>query len=188
MRQRPMNRRINHEALHLVGHSGGVLLTAQVAICSWNSGAGVTLLIEFDGGGDVCVRDPQLAVEDATEADYQRMINSVKVIPCRTCGGPAFDPTVCDTNRDGECEACFLRVLDAELEQGLAKQAKKLAKLDAKAKAQGYTHRVEGWIHPVSGEDRQISLWLQNPTPAVIRAELKRSGSVDPTDYQLIEL
>lgn len=187
MRKRPMNTRVDHLHLPLTRQVGDVTLTCFVALCSWNSGEGVTLVVEFEGGGKAHIREPELDVEDATDADYQRMLDSVQLAPCKTCGGPAFDPTWKPSNRDGECEKCFLGKLDAELEQGLAEEAEELAKMDARYKAQGYTHRIEGWVHRDDG-DRQISLWLQNPTKQQIQAELKRSGSLDLTDYKTIEL
>jgi len=187
MRERPMNTRVSHMDLPLTRQVGGVTLTCYVALCSWNSGEGVHLVVEYESGGKRHLNDPNLDVEDATDADYQRLLDSVQIAPCKTCGAPAFDNSWQPTNRDGDCERCFHKIIDAELEQGLAKEAKKLAKLDAKYKAQGFTHRVEAWIHR-NGDDKQISLWMQNPTQAQIRAELKREGSLDLTDFKTIEL
>jgi len=187
MRDRPMNTRVDHMDLPLTRQVGGVTLTCYVALCSWNSGQGVTLVVTFEGGGTAHIREPELDVEDATDADYQRMLDSVQLAPCKTCGGPAFDPTWKPSNRDGDCEKCFHKIIDAELAKGQAKEAKKLAKLDAKAKAEGYTHRIEAWIHR-DGDDQQLSLWLQNPTTRQIRAELRREGSLDLSDYKIIKL
>jgi hypothetical protein len=165
--------------------SGGVKLKAEVAICSWNYGSGVTMIVTFaEGyGGKVHVSDDQLAVEVATEADYQRMLDTVRICPCTKCQGPAFEG-----HRDGgQCERCFLAVLDAELEQGQTEEAQKLAKMDAEQKALGYTHRIEAWVHR-DGGDKQVSFWMDRPTSKGIKAELKRLGSIDTSDYKQIKL
>ena len=185
MKARGINSRINHEMLSISAINGGVKLKAEVAICSWNHGAGVTLIVTFaEGyGGKVHVRADELAVEMATDVDYQRMLDTVRICPCTKCEGPAFEG-----HRDGgQCEHCFLAVLDAELEQGQAEDEQKLAHLDAEQKALGNTHRIEAWLHR-DGGDKQVSFWMDRPTGKQIKAEIQRLGSIDTSDYQLIKL
>lgn len=185
MKARGMNKRIGHERLDISATSGGVKLKAEIAMCSWNHGSGVTMIVTFaeSYGGKFHVRDDQLAVEIATEADYQRMLNTVQVCPCSKCHGPAFQ----GNREEDQCERCFLSVLDAELKKGQDKEAKKLAKMDAEQKALGYTHRIEAVLHR-DGGDKQVSFWMDRPTPKEIKAEIKKLGSLCEPDYQLIKL
>lgn len=73
-----------------------------------------------------------------------------------------------------------------------------LARLDAKiaaeddrqnhdAKKKGFTHRFNGWIHPTSGDDRQVSYYIVGePTLADVHRFLRRS--VVKTDYEVVLL
>lgn len=185
MKARGMNTRIGHELLDISATSGGVKLKAEIAMCSWNHGSGVTLIVTFaEGyGGKVHVRDDQLAVEIATEADYQQMLDTVQICPCSKCTRPAFQ----GHREEDQCERCFLSVLDAELKKGQDAEAKKLAKMDAEQKALGYTHRVEAVLH-LEGGDKMVSFWMVRPTPKQIKAEIKRHGTLCKPDYNLIKL
>jgi len=105
------------------------------------------------------------------------------------CGKPAFDPTSVSTNRGGKCESCFLSELRALLAQGQKKEQQKLARADSKFKKQGYTHRVDAWIHPASGgDDKLVSLYMVNPTDKQIQTELKKGNSCVLNDYKLTVL
>ncbi|MBK3468754.1 hypothetical protein [Pseudomonas sp. MF6776] len=78
--------------------------------------------------------------------------------------------------------------LNAAFEKETKKEDAKLKRDDAKFKARGYTHRVHAWIHPASGSDYELMMWMINPTQEEITSELKKKKSVDTTDYKLIEL
>lgn len=64
----------------------------------------------------------------------------------------------------------------------------KLVKDDAKHKAKGFTHRVMAWVHPASGDDYQMIIWMVNPSDADIVAQLKKKKSTVTNDYKLIVL
>lgn len=80
--------------------------------------------------------------------------------------------------------------IDAEYrEQSKKDEAKhkvKQAKLDAKYKSQGFTHRLDGWLH-LNGDDRQIQAYFKGaPGKADIANVMKRSAV--KTDYKLTTL
>lgn len=57
----------------------------------------------------------------------------------------------------------------------------------AKLKQQGFTHRIDGWVHPSSGSDRQVSVVTKGtPTDAMIKSALR--GCSLKTDYKVSAL
>jgi len=69
-----------------------------------------------------------------------------------------------------------MKILDSELQKAQAAEKRKLAQLDRQYRARGFTHRVDTWIH-TDGGDKQLSVWMANPTEDTIRNELPRSGA-----------
>jgi ectoine hydroxylase-related dioxygenase (phytanoyl-CoA dioxygenase family) len=68
-----------------------------------------------------------------------------------------------------------------------AKQAKEKAARDAKMIRQGYTHRLDAWIHPTRGDDYQVQAYAKGAfTKADIRDILKESRVKD--DYVITKL
>ncbi|WP_426158087.1 hypothetical protein [Pseudomonas sp. TSRC2-2] len=168
---------------------GAVELTAEISPCVFMyPGYGLQLTVSIPKGGNTIVARKDIPIETATEQDCQALLESVRVLPCKVCQKPAFDPSSCSTNRDGKCESCFMTELNASFEKATKKAEDKLKRDDAKFKARGYTHRVQAWIHPPRGSDYELMMWMINPTPEEITAELKKKKSADPTDYKLIEL
>lgn len=168
----------------------GVTLSAEVSPCSWMYQMPFQLRVSMeDKGGDIIIRDPNLRFENATADDMHRLLGAVQLVQCKCkgCSNPAFDPKVHDTNRAGQCESCFMTKLNAQFAKEKAKEDAKLAKLDAKYKSQGYTHRVDMWVH-AGGDDVPVSMWMKNPTDEQIQAELKKRKSLVLTDYQKIVL
>ncbi|BDT59549.1 hypothetical protein MasN3_30430 [Massilia varians] len=123
---------------------------------------------------------------DATEADVARLLDRVQVKKCTTrgCRNPAFDPASAQAHRDGKCEQCFMKNLDKELEKTQAAARRKLAQMDRLYWARGFTHRVEAWVH-ADGGDKQLSIWLADPTDDSIRDELQRAGA-DPAQGETL--
>lgn len=168
---------------------GDVELTAEISPCVFMyQGYGLQLTVTLPKGGNTIVARKDIPIETATEQDCQALLESVRVLPCNVCQKPAFDPSSCSTNRDGKCESCFMAELNAAFEKETKKEDAKLKRDDAKFKARGYTHRVHAWIHPASGSDYELMMWMINPTQEEITSELKKKKSVDTTDYKLIEL
>lgn len=169
---------------------GDAVLTAEISPCSFMyPGYGLQLTVKIEGGGgNTIVQKKEIAIESATEDDCQDLLDTIQIVPCKRCGKPAFDPATCRTNRDGECEKCFMDALNAEFEKAQKKSEEKLKRDDAKNKKQGYTHRIMAWVHPPQGEDYQLVMYMQNATEQEIVKVLKRKKSTVTNDYQIIVL
>ncbi|WP_176000295.1 hypothetical protein [Burkholderia vietnamiensis] len=168
----------------------GAILKAEVSPCSWmNSKYGFQIKVTMsDGGGNAFVHEKELAFADATVGDMSRLLETIGVISCVKCSKPAFDPDTVRTNREKKCERCFMGELNAEFEKGREKAARRMAKNDEKYKKQGYTHRVDAWIHRDAGDDVAVSYYMKDPTDAQIQAELRKARSVVLNDYKLVQL
>lgn len=166
----------------------GIRIEAKISPCSWMyKHIGLQLSLSAPGVGNAHARG-KIAFDQATAEDAQKILDSVRIIPCKTCGKPAFDPKTVAGGPDGDCGVCRIAKIDAEIAVEAAKEQAKLKRMDAKYKKQGYTHRIEGWIHPATGDDRQISFWMKNPTEAQIKSELRKARSTVLDDYAVIEL
>lgn len=126
----------------------------------------------------------------ATVGDALSLFESVGVIPCRTCSAPAFDPKTCNTNRDGECEACFLQRLQRDFDRETLPARIRELKADIKRaelhKAKGFTHHLLAMIHPASGDDFTVEFFAKGePPPEEIKKLLKKRGSQVLDDYRL---
>lgn len=162
---------------------------AKVSPCSWMYPAyGLQLQVTLENGSNAFVRDRSIMFADAVFDDAYKLVADVRVCACTKCGKPALDPATCETNRDAVCEACFLAQLRAELDADQKAEAEKVQKLDAEYKAQGFTHRVDAWIHPRRGDDLQISFWMVEPTAKRIVTELRKAGCTMQNDYQVFDL
>lgn len=64
--------------------------------------------------GNAIISNRRLNANTATEADVRELLANVRTKPCSGCGTLAFDPTTVETNRNGLCEGCFLRDLEAQ--------------------------------------------------------------------------
>lgn len=169
----------------------GVALSLEVDPCSWMYlGYGLQASVTMAGGGNATLSDKGIAFKDATLEDLQRMLDQVGIVVCKTCGKPAFDPATVSTNRAGECEMCFMAKLNASFQKSVEKEKKRMAKLDVKYKALGYTHRVDAWIHPAGeGDDQQVSFYVQGaPSKELIQGKLKKSRSSVLDDYTVVTL
>lgn len=69
-----------------------------------------------------------------------------------------------------------MKSLNRELEKAQNAERRKLTQLDRMYRARGFTHRVEAWVH-AQGGDKQLSIWVTNPTDDSIRDELLRAGT-----------
>lgn len=168
----------------------GVTLTMRVAPCSWMyPGHGLQVQVAIENGGDVCIHEPSIPFEEATEAVMFKLFDQVKLVKCSKCGGTAFDPIVCKTNRAGQCEACFLTDLKKKFDKENEKEVKRMARLDSKRKEEGFTHRIDAWIHPENGSDYPMSMWVKGkPTKKLIQEELRKKKSCVLDDYTITAL
>ncbi len=167
----------------------GAILTAEVSPCSWMYPTyGFQISVVMAEGGKAYVLEKELAFADASIDDMQRLLGTIGVIPCIKCRKPAFNPDTVQTNREGKCEQCFMTELNAEFEKEREKDARRMAKNDAKYKKQGYTHRVDAWIHPGRGDDESVTYYMKDPTDEAIRAQLRKNGSIVLDDYKIVQL
>lgn len=167
-----------------------VKLSLNVSPCSWMyQGYGLQVQVQMAGGGSVYLQNKAVAFEKATEEDLNRLFDKVTLTTCKRCGKPAFDPAANDTNRAGLCEHCFLSDLQKEFDKASAKEAKRMARLDAKHRKNGFTHRVDAWIHPAHGDDLQISFYCKGaPSKQLISNEIRKAGSCKLDDYTVVDL
>lgn len=178
----------------VLSEPAGCVLSSEVSPCSWmyrNYGLQIQVLLRYNDAdfGSVYLLRKDLPFEQATTADVQALVDQVKLVPCNNnCGKPAFSPTTAKTNRSGKCESCFRQELDREYQAELALEKARQAREDAKFKAKGYTHRVTAWVHPASGDDYSIEIYAVNPSPAMIRDQLKMKRSVRLDDYTIVAL
>ena len=167
----------------------GSKLTLTVSPCSWMyQGYGLQVRVEMEGGGNVTVRDKQIAFENATMDHLGGLFDKVSLCKCSRCGKPAFDPKSVETNRNGFCETCFIGDLDRKFKAELEKEQKKLQALHKKRKAEGYTHHVCAWIHG-TGDDYQIDFWTKGlMSDEDIKKYLMKKGSVSLDDFVVQKL
>jgi len=164
-------------------------LSASVSPCVWLYDSPFQISVNLVGGGLTIVIDQELEFSKASEADVSRLLDSVRIVKCRTrgCHNPAFDSGTSLKHRDGKCEQCGLKAFDKELQKAQLAERRKLAQLDRKHRARGFTHRVDAWVH-ADGGDQQLSMWMCDPTGATIRSELAREGVSDLQTYTVHEL
>src|SRR5262249_10316775 len=99
---------------------GGIMLEGEVSPCIFMY-PGYPLQIRVtlrrkpgESLGDAYAVDRSKTADTATEADVARLLEPVRIIPCRRCAAPAFDPDTIETNRAWLCESCFLQDLEVE--------------------------------------------------------------------------
>lgn len=168
---------------------GEVKLSAEVSPCAWlYPGHCLQVTVTMAGGGDVQVQSAT-QFEIGTEEEIISMMHSVGTIPCKCgCGKPAFDPKTVRTNRNGECESCFMAKINAKFDEIEQNRLAEVDENDKRYKARGYTHRVDGWVHSGAGDDLPITFYTKDPSKALIQAELKKAGSKVINDYQVTKL
>lgn len=178
----------------------GATLTMRVEHPSWGyPNWGLQIGVTIDDGGktrhnSAGARRPELPFEQATVGDALALFDSVAIVPCRTCGAPAFDPATSITNRAGECESCFLERIDRDFQRQMLPSRIRELKAELQRaeqhKANGFTHRLLAVIHPKSGgDDRMVEFFTKGElTPAEIEKLLKKRGSAVLNDYRLSHL
>jgi hypothetical protein len=156
-----------------------------------NPTAKLAIDARIDGGkgGSARLTSDKLFSE-VTEGDVRELLAKTKIIQCKKCGKPAFDPSGMDTNREGMCEQCFLEKLNAEYKKAAAKESKRKAAKDKRMFTKGYRFRIEAWIHPAAGgDDYTLEMYsVGGMSKAEIQRELKKEGSRKLDDYTVTKL
>lgn len=166
-------------------------LSLQVSPCSWMyKGYPLQVEVQLAGGGNAFLTHESKRFDTATQDDLQGMLDRVRLVPCCKCGKPAFDPATVETNRKGQCEACFMEDLNKLFEKDRKKEEAKLAKRIERYKQRGFTHLVSAWVHPLAGgDDHQIEAWFNGePSKEEVRDMLRRQGSCELDDYVVTKL
>ncbi|HCF4080915.1 hypothetical protein ACEP6V_21605 [Pseudomonas aeruginosa] len=175
--------------LHSLDGTLAAPYSAEVSPCCWMyQNYGLQLKVELANGGHTFVHTHKILFEEATVQQATELIGGLRICACSKCSSPAWDPSTLKTNRKGLCEACFIAEIRAEIEADQKEEEARLKKLDARRKAEGYTHRLDAWIHPAFSDDFQVTAWIQNPTEESVKKFLKDKGCTVQRDFSLIKL
>lgn len=155
---------------------------ASVSPCSWiYARMGLRVAVSV-ANSTVYFDNKSLKFADATEADVVALASQAKLCPCVKCGGATLvDP---QSNRNGQCETCFLSAVEKRFEKERASVAKVVKAIDAAMGVSGSKFKTVAWVHPLSGDDYQIAHYsVQTPTKNDMAKVLKRYGSTRTDDY-----
>jgi hypothetical protein len=175
---------------------GGLILEGEVSPCVFMY-PGYPLQIRVtlrrkpgESLGDAYAVNRSKTAATATEADAARLLEHIRIIPCRRCAAPSFDPNTIETNRAGLCESCFLRDLEAGFAEAQEAERQELAERDRRRKADGMMFRVSAWVHPeAGGADYPVDWYFAAaPTDEQVRILLREAGSAVLGDYRIIAL
>jgi hypothetical protein len=175
---------------------GGIMLEGEVSPCVFMyPGYPLQLRVTLrrqrgESLGDAYAVDRSKTAATATEADAARLLEPVRIVSCRRCAAPAFDPDTIETNRAMLCESCFLSDLEAEFAKAQEAERQELAEHDRRRKHEGMMFRVSAWVHPEQGGDDDLVhyYFAAAPTDEQIRALLGEAGSALIGDYRVIPL
>ena len=168
-----------------------VRMNATISPCSWMyPGSSFQLRVTLESGGD-CYLQGQKTFSSTTVEDAEALCSKVVLVACK-CGSPAFNPTVHahDTNRNGQCEACFMRDLTARFAVEEAKENRRVKLEDRRMIRKGFTHKAVAWVHPAQGgDDYMVDIYFPAPpTDAEIKKVLRNKGSHVLNDYTVTTL
>jgi hypothetical protein len=175
---------------------GDLRVQVTVSPCCWMY-PGYGLQVEYrtpDGASHGHLQNKKLDVarnrEAAKRADVEALL--ARLTPARCACGKAtlLNPQDAGQSYDraGTCEPCFLKRLREEFAREDEQFQQELAREDKKRKKQGYTHRIDAWVH-AGGDDQEVSWYTKGrPTDAQVKALLKRRRSRVLDDYKVVEL
>lgn len=179
----------NLKTLEVTRIVDGVTLTAKVDPCAWMyENYGLQVSVFTDSGERIHRYRRDIKFHAATEDNVRALLDGVSLCACKTCGKPTFSPAIAE-HLKGECQACITAEADAQFAKQQNADSQKLAEMDKKFKAEGFTHRVDAWIHPsAGGSDRMISFYIANQPKNYIESRLRNEGSMVVDDYTLTAL
>lgn len=175
----------------------GVAVTVEVSPCSWmypTYGLQLHFRLPSDKARPVAGRFVNLKKPwaEVTRADYDGLVQDTLaklaaggMQPCATCGTVTWNPVVFGPPKQTpRCDVCFTRELDKEFAQEEARAAARVRRKDRTMARQGFTHRVDAWVHPATGDDRAVSWYAKGrPTKQQIGSHLAALGSEVLDDY-----
>jgi hypothetical protein len=172
----------------------GLEVYGQVSPCVWMYHK-YPLQVEItNGGSDHIGRifnvDKTKTWENATVEDI-RALCFLHLQPCKNkgCKRMAVDHKKHETNRNGECETCFMDKLRKELSKAQEKELAADKRKDAQMYKKGCRFKVSAWVHPHTGDDYMLHLYSAHRLDAQeIRSRLAEEGSTKLDDYTQSEL
>ncbi len=181
---------------------GETPITVSISPCSWmyaNYGLQLHFKLPHDyatpnGGHFEVLKKPWATLD---EADFQSMVDAMAarlatggVTVCASCGGSAWNRAMFPSQyRDERCERCFMAELQKQFDADSQKQTAAQARKDARQKAKGFNFRVDAWVHPTSGDDKQVGCYMQaEPSKDDMAKLLKAQRSNVLTDYKVLPL
>lgn len=181
-----------HNQTYVRKLSDGLSLKAEVPLCVF---LGHPLQIKValtlkDGtsGGDATAVNRNRNVSNATADDIISLLDAVAIQPCSRCSTPAFDPATVETNRDGLCEACFLKDLRQRSDADFEKKRRQTARRDREMKSRGMKYRIVV-VFRRSEYDYEKQEWYDVSAPSKLStaARLRREGAT-LRDFEVIKL
>lgn len=168
----------------------GLELDVKVSPCSWMY-QGYGFQAEYTGAD--ChgfVNDQPLAVEAATRADVQRLLDALPKGACTRCSKPYVRDAHTAKYRGTLCEPCWMDDFNKRCKAEEEKERKSLERQDARMLKKGYTHRVSAWVHPSGGGDDYLLDFYSKgePTKEDVRRLLQKKGSRVFDDYGVVKL
>lgn len=182
----------NEVAVYNVGDH---TLHASISLCvfmhdNYPLQIGVKLMLGEKYMGEIFHTNRSKNGKTATMDDLKKALADTRLQACINpkCDNMAFH-IMHDSNRKGECEACFMGKLRAELYAEQAKEQLKMQKREAKLYANGFRWRVTATIHPLIGDDVLVDWYEKSkPTKAGVARFLKSKGSQVLDDYVITAL
>ena len=176
---------------------GDIILTGEVSPCVWMyKGHHFQIQVHMGdqknlhSGGNIIIHDKALNNDTYTEMDIVRMLAMVRIQKCKNpgCHKKAFHPDH-ESNRQGECEHCFMTKLQVRVDAEQKKEDAKIARRDKQMKRKGMVVRVEAWVHPDEGDDYMVDIYYSSrPAAAEIETVLRDKGSAVLNDYRVVAL
>lgn len=178
--------------LKLTRIEGTATLSCEISPCCFMyPNYGLQIGVSLNGSREA-IKHGKVSMTSATGADVQALFDSVKLIECGECKGPAFDPATISTNARGLCPACMEKVSSAEFEEEmkLIEERERVAtsRRHAHARARGFTHEVIAWLHPESGDDEAVIFHTKTDAKDEIEKILRKHGSVVTSDFTVTKL
>lgn len=159
----------------------GTRVYVEISPCSWiYQGYGLqvklALYLNAPNAASVFTIDRSFEACGATSGDLRSAARALATDWLRVNG--------CGPLR--EAKARWEKV-QADFKREAEEREAKLKKEIAKAKAEGFTHRLSAWVHPTHGDDEYVELWFKGAPGSADIARVLRN-SVVKTDYSVTEL
>jgi len=177
----------------------GLDVTVEVSPCSWMYPTyGLQLQFKLPSDCETgrptagCFEHLKKPWAEVTRADYDQLVKQTLsklaangLQTCASCGRITWNPALFDKpGKVARCETCFMWELEAELAREARAEAARVQREDRAMERDGFTHRVDAWVHPAMGDDRQVSWYVKGrPTPQQIADHLSSLGSEVLDDY-----